>query len=229
MTRMKKFWFFFLLSAGCASCTSKYSIEGTSSVSRLDGRMLYIRVPQDGEWVSIDSAEVVHGAFAMKGEVDSTVLVSLFVGEDYVLPLVLEKGSIRLNIDNACMTVKGTPLNDRFNEFMLKKNELDDKAYEVERLESRMIMDGCSAAEIRTEVDKRRRQLGNEVDQLAKSFIQANYTNVLGPSVFLMYCNGLPYPMLTPVMEEIIHAAPESFKNHPQVKDFLSAAQESRK
>lgn len=224
---MKKNLFYVVMSVLCSSCTDNYSIEGTSSVSRLDGRMLYVKVPQAGEWVCIDSSEVVHGAFRMEGKVDSTVIASLFVGEDYVMPLVIEEGDICMSIDNARMTVKGTPLNDRFNAFMLKKNELDDRAYEVERLESRMIMDGSTPEEIRIEVDKQRQQLGAAVDNLAKEFIQANYENVLGPGVFLMFCNGLPYPMLTPVMEEIVSKAPASFRNHPQVQDFLTVAREN--
>ena len=224
---MKKNCFCWVISALCASCASEYCIEGSSTVSRLDGRTLYVKVPQASEWVCIDSSEVVHGSFRMEGRVDSTVIASLFVGDDYVMPLVIEKGNIQLNIDNAGMTVKGTPLNNRFNDFMMKKNALDDRAYEVERTESRMIMDGSTPEEVRREVERQRRQLGVDVDNLAKRFIQENYDNVLGPGVFLMFCNGLPYPMMTPVMEEIIGGAPETFRNHPQIKDFLHLAREN--
>ena len=52
---------FLLLLPFLASCTSKYKIEGTSSVNSLDGKMLYLKSLRDGEWVKLDSAEVVHG------------------------------------------------------------------------------------------------------------------------------------------------------------------------
>ena len=48
------------------SCSRKYKIEGSSSVTSLDGKMLFLKTLQDGQWVAIDSAEVVHGLFKMK-------------------------------------------------------------------------------------------------------------------------------------------------------------------
>ena len=42
---------FLLLLPFLASCTSKYKIEGTSSVNSLDGKMLYLKSLRDGEWV----------------------------------------------------------------------------------------------------------------------------------------------------------------------------------
>ena len=60
---------FLLLLPFLASCTSKYKIEGTSSVNSLDGKMLYLKSLRDGEWVKLDSAEVVHGLFSMKGKI----------------------------------------------------------------------------------------------------------------------------------------------------------------
>ena len=60
-----------------------------------------------------------------------------------------------------------------------------------------------------------------------KPFIQANYENVLGPGIFIMMCNGFPYPILTPMIEEIVDAAPEYFKNHNLVKEYMEAAREN--
>lgn len=57
---MNKILPFLLLLPFLASCTSKYRIEGTSSVNSLDGKMLYLKTMRDGEWVKLDSAEVVH-------------------------------------------------------------------------------------------------------------------------------------------------------------------------
>ena len=47
------------------SCASEYKIEGSSSVSRLDGKMLFVKVPSGDRMLSIDSAEVIHGMFKM--------------------------------------------------------------------------------------------------------------------------------------------------------------------
>ena len=207
-----------------ASCASEYRIQGNSSVSRLDGKMLFVKVPQAGELVNVDSAEVVHGLFQMEGEIDSAVIASLYMDEQSILPLVVEKGNIQIQIDNGRLTVSGTPLNDKLYDFVAQKNSLDDRAYEVERLESRMIMDGKSMEEVETEITREREKLSKEMDDLVKTFIQTNYENVLGPGIFLMLCNGFPYPLMTPLLEEIVDNAPDTFKNHDLIKEYIEAA-----
>ncbi len=212
-----------------ASCASEYQIEGSSSVSRLDGKMLFIKVLKGEEMVNVDSAEVVHGMFAMKGQIDSSVIASLYMDEQSIMPFVVERGNIRISIENARISVTGTPLNDRLYDFVGKKNSLDDRAYELERMESRMIMDGKSSDEIEEEMNREREKLSEEMNVLAKDFIQANYENVLGPGVFLMLCNSFPYPVLTPVIEEIVNEAPGHFQNNMLVKEYMNAARENMK
>lgn len=206
------------------ACASEYQIQGNSSVSRLDGKMLFVKVPQGSEMLSLDSAEVVHGFFQMRGEIDSAMIASLYMDEQSIMPLVMEKGNIQIQIDNGRIIVSGTPLNEKLYDFVGKKNSLDDRAYEVERMESRMIMDGKSMYEVETEIAKEREKLTKEMDELIKVFIQDNYENVLGPGVFLMLCNGLPYPLLTPLIEEIVDNAPDSFKNHGLIKEYMEIA-----
>lgn len=213
-------WFF-------ASCASEYKIQGSSSVSRLDGKMLFVKVPQRGELLNVDSAEVVHGLFRMQGVIDTTMIASLYMDDQSIMPLVMEKGNIDIQIDNARITVKGTPLNEKLYDFVAKKSSLDDRAYEVERMESRMIMDGESMEVVEKEVNAEREKISTEMDALVKAFIQENYENVLGPGVFLMVCNGFPYPLLTPLMEEIVDEAPESFKNHELIKEYIEVAREN--
>ena len=209
------------------SCASEYQIQGSSSVSRLDGKMLFVKVPQGNDMMNVDSAEVVHGMFKMQGEIDTTMIASLYMDDQSIMPLVMEKGSIEIQIDNARITVKGTPLNEKLYDFVGKKSSLDDRAYEVERMESRMIMDGHSMDVVEKEINKEREKLTNEMNELVKTFIQDNYENVLGPGVFLMLCNGFPYPLLTPLMEEIVDKAPDSFKNHSLIKEYVEVAREN--
>lgn len=66
---MHKLYFFLLCAILCASCSKKYKIEGTSSVSMLDGKMLFIKIPVGNQLMNIDSAEVIHGLFKMQGKV----------------------------------------------------------------------------------------------------------------------------------------------------------------
>ena len=135
--------------------------------------------------LSIDSAEVIHGMFKMEGITDSTSMASLYMDDESIMPFVIEKGKISISIDNARIVVTGTPLNDRLYDFVGKKTSLDDRAYELERQESRMIMDGKAPDEIQREITREREKLAAEMNALAKEFIQKNYDNVLGPGEFI--------------------------------------------
>ncbi|MBM6960533.1 DUF4369 domain-containing protein [Bacteroides caecigallinarum] len=223
---MYRFCFVLLFITTLVSCGKKYKVDGVTSVSRLDGKMLFIKVVSGDQLVSIDSAEVIHGYFSMNGKVDSVVLASLYMDDECIMPLVLEEGNINIEIDNVGISIKGTPLNDSFNKFIEEKTAIDDKAYEVEREESRMIMDGIDINTVQAEIDKQRASVGKQMDNLVKTFIQTNYENVLGPGVFIMIGNSLPYPFMTPLMKDIVDEAPEVFKNNYLVKNYITLAGE---
>lgn len=207
-----------------ASCGTEYQIEGSSSVSRLDGKMLFVKVSNGKELIKVDSAEVVHGLFQMEGKIDSIVMASLYMDDQSIMPLVIEKGKIQIKIDNTFLMASGTPLNDKLYDFIARKNSLEDRAYEVERMESRMIMDGKPFSEVEQEIAKERANLSDEFDKLVKDFVQENYENVLGPAIFQMMSNGYASPKVTPLMMQILKEAPESFKNHTIVKNLVDAS-----
>ena len=223
---MSRFCFVLLFVTVFTSCGKRFKIDGVTSVSRLDGKMLFIKVLSENQLVNVDSAEVIHGYFQMEGKTDSVVWAFLYMDEACITPLVLEEGNINIEINNVGISIKGTPLNDSFNKFMEDKTAIDDKAYEVEREESRMIMDGIDINTVQTEIDRQRISISTQMDNLVKNFIQNNYGNVLGPGVFIMIGNSLPYPFLTPLMKDVIDEAPESFRNNSLVKSYLSTVQE---
>lgn len=223
---MFRFGLILLFITTLTSCGKKFKIDGMTSVSSLDGKMLFVKVLSGDQLVSVDSAEVIHGYFQMEGKIDSVVLASLYMDEECIMPLVLEEGNINIQINNIGISIKGTPLNDSFNDFIEAKTAIDDKAYEVEREESRMIMDGVDLNTVQSEIDKQRTEVAQQMDNLVKTFIQNNYENVLGPGVFIMIGNSLPYPFLTPMMEDIVKEAPEAFKNNHLIKNYITLAQE---
>ena len=137
------------------------------------------------------------------------------------------EGNIQIKIDNARFLVAGTPLNDKLYEFVGKKNLLDDRAYEVERMESRLIMEGVSVDEVEKKILQERQAIIKEQDALVKGFISENYENVLGPGVFVMLCNSLPYPIVTPLIEDIMENAPASFKENLLVKEYMKVARQN--
>lgn len=212
-----------------ASCSKRYKIDGKSSVTSLDGKMLYLKALQDGDWVTVDSAEVVHGLFKMKGAADSIRVVTLYMGDEGLMPLVLEDGRIRVNIANTQMEAEGTPLNDKLYDFIDKRNSMELAIEEVERKEARMVLDGVALDDIHGPLQQEADSLVRVMDTYVKDFIVENFENVLGTSVFMMMCSTLPYPVMTPTIEEIMKKAPLSFKEHVLVKDFISKAKENMK
>ena len=199
-------------------------VRGSSDVDDLEGKVLTLKVYVDGEMKSIDSTRVVHGRFDFGGSMDSTMLANVFLGNLSLMPIVLEEGEVKLNIGEQQQTATGTPLNDTLSGFIQRKTQLDARMAELPHLESRMIMDGTDYDEIMYELGKQSRELSAENDQLITRFIRANYNNVLGPGIFMILTSSLPYPVLTPQIEEIITNAPPYFLGHPYVKKYIDAA-----
>lgn len=213
-----------------ASCSKRYKIEGNSSVTSLDGKMLYLKtLTESGDWVTVDSAEVVHGLFKMKGQADSVRAVVLYMGDEGLMPLVLEDGHIHVNIANMQLEAGGTPLNDRLYDFINKRNSMELAVEEVERKEARMVLDGVALDDIHEQLQREADSLTRVMDAYVKGFIVDNSENVLGPCVFMLMCSTLPYPVMTPAIEDIMKKASLSFKEHVLVKDFISRAKENMK
>ena len=160
-----------------ASCTNKYKIEGTSSVNSLDGKMLYLKSLRDGEWVKLDSAEVAHGLFSMKGKVDSVQMVTLYMDEESIMPIVLESGKITVTISNTDLKAVGTSLNNALYEFISKRNQLEESISELEQKETRMVLDGGDLDEIHSQLVVEGDSLMQAMNQYVKTFISDNRDN----------------------------------------------------
>ena len=209
------------------SCSRKYKVEGTSSITGLDGKMLLLKAFQDGDWVTVDSAEVVHGLFSMAGCADTTRMVTLYMDGEPLMPLVLEDGKVKVTISNSQLVANGTPLNNRLYEFIDHRNALEVQYKELISKQSRMVLDGANVDEVRERLSKEGEALTGELNGYIKQFISDNFENVLGPSVFMMMCCTLPYPVMTPEIEDIMRVAPASFKENPLVQDYLAKAKEN--
>ena len=97
------------------SCAGTYKIEGSSDSSQLDGRMVHLKVIKDQVLKSIDSCDVVHGEFHFNGTIDTAKMANLCVGNDILMPLVLENGDISIKLSSTQQNVTGTPLNDELS------------------------------------------------------------------------------------------------------------------
>ena len=165
--------------------------------------------------------------FTMKGVVDSIMMATLYMDNEAIMPLVIEKGNIKITIANTELLAEGTPLNEALYDFIDKKNAMDVKIEELERKEARMVMEGADLADIHEQLTKEGEALVDDMNRYVKKFISDNYETVLGPSVFMMLCSNLPYPIMTPQIEDIMKDAPYSFRMNKMVKEFISKAKEN--
>lgn len=210
-----------------ASCTKGYRIKGTSSISSIDGKTIALMSSDGNEWRTIDSCEVLHGQFQMRGKVDSTLITTLFLDGVPVMPMILEPGTMDITISNIMFKVEGTPLNDSLYNFIARKYRLDLEAIELERMESQMIMNGYAQHVIEHRVDSAYNKLNEAMQTLVMDFIGGNFDNVLSLCGFSMLCNGLPFPIITPLIQSVLDEAPPAFHNHPSIKQFVNMANEN--
>ena len=210
-----------------ASCANQYNVQGSSSISSLDGSKLYLKAVKNNELKSIDSCDIVHGQFHFSGVLDTVRMANLFMDEESIMPVVLEQGEIVIKLDNASQSVGGTPLNDKLYKFIDKHKQLDNRMSELSHRQSQMLLDGIDELTINEQLNAEADKIAAEEDKLVTSFIVENFDNVLGPGVFMMITSGFNVPVLTPQIEDIMSKATEKFKNDPYVKEYYQVATEN--
>lgn len=222
----RKLIFILCIAACILSCTKSYKIVGESSIQDIDGKTISLRILENGVWRTLDSCEVLHGQFCMKGKTDSTLITTLFLDGHPLMPMILEPGEIDITVSNIALKAAGTPLNDSLYKFIARKYQLDLRAAELDRTEAQMIMNGYDQSSIQHRIDSTYQALRDEMQNLVLSFIGDNYDNALSLCGFSMLCNGLPYPIITPLIQSVIDNAPQSFLSHPSICHFLHEARE---
>ena len=180
-------------------------------------------------WTPVDSASVEHGLFSMEGVSDSTMMVSIYMEDESIMPIILENGIIQVSINAGDMRAWGTPLNNALYNFFDRRNDLEEQLNNLDHREAQMVLNGANIDEVRAQMVKESEELNRKMNEYIQSFIKDNYNNVLGPSVFMMMCSSMPYPMMTDQIEDILRGAPAIFKQHPLVQEFISKAQENMK
>ena len=243
---MNKFLYAFITIMAFTSCAKSYYIQGTSNVSSLDGRKLYLKGGAADTLFTIDSCDVVHGEFTFKGNLDSVQIVQVYMDDvNLQFPLVLEEGDIILKLDNTQQSVSGTPLNDKINAFWRKFTQLRNQYVEIDHEEGVAIMNGHDEEATNTRLIKKALKVYANTDKLFTNFVTENFDNTLAPWGFLtrvtydMTPNAYPIWMndylymnamsqLSSWVEYIMAKAPEHFKINSDVKSFYDYYQQAQ-
>ena len=63
----------------------------------------------------------------------------LYTDNQCVMPVVIENGSLDIQVDNVAQRVTGGPLNDRLYGFFKKRNRIDNEMWELQQKSIRMM------------------------------------------------------------------------------------------
>lgn len=211
---MKNIFYAFFVISSFASCAETYTIQGSSSLALLDGNKLYLKAMEGQDVKTLDSCDVVHGKFRFSGLLDTTQMAALFMGEKSVLPIVVERGDIKVRIEDTQQKVSGSPLNEVLYTFLDQHNQLQNDLIELGHRESRMMLEGIDEEAINKEIAREWTVITQREDSLVTNFVVDNFDNVLGPFIFIQMSSSVPQ------VEHIWSKAPDAFKQIPNVNDF---------
>ncbi|MCD7714116.1 MAG: DUF4369 domain-containing protein [Prevotella sp.] len=214
--------------AAVVSCASSYNIHGSSNISTLDGRMLYLKVLDGDEFRDVDSCDVVHGQFSFHGTYDSVYMANIFMENEQLMPIVVEGGNIKVQVDNADVVVDGSPMNDKLFGFLRQYNQIIGEQADLVHRHDQAIMDGSNMNTVLRELQMEDMRLSMKEDSLVTGFVKENYDNCLGPGVFFLTTIGYDYPLLTPWVEDIMSRATDYFKSNPYVRTYYQKALENQ-
>lgn len=244
---MNKILYALVILLALTSCTKSYYIHGTSNISSLDGRQLYLKGGSGDSLITLDSCEVVHGNFSFKGTLDSVQVAQIYMDDmNLQFPIVLEEGDIQLKLDNTLLRVSGTPLNEKFNTFWTKFTQLRNQFIEIDHEEGVSIMNGHDEEATNARLIKKALLVYANIDKLFTAFVTNNFDNTLStwgfltrvsydmtPNAYPIWMNDYLYAnavsQLPSWVEFIMAKAPDVFKNNAAIKDFYEKFQRAQK
>ena len=244
---MNKILYALIILLALTSCTKSYYIHGTSNISSLDGRQLYLKGGSGDSLITLDSCEVVHGNFSFKGTLDSVQVAQIYMDDmNLQFPIVLEEGDIQLKLDNTLLRVSGTPLNEKLNTFWTKFTQLRNQFIEIDHEEGVSIMNGHDEEATNARLIKKALLVYANIDKLFTAFVTNNFDNTLStwgfltrvsydmtPNAYPIWMNDYLYAnavsQLPSWVEFIMAKAPDVFKNNAAIKDFYEKFQRAQK
>ncbi len=215
-----------LISILCfASCSQEYMIKGNSDVMTHDGKTFYLREAYSQSSIAvIDSSRVEHGTFSFCGDTDTIQLVGLYMGAERVMPVVLEGGNLTIEVSHMRTKLRGSKLNEKLNKLLSERTRILAKQDELRRKCIVMLYNGSNEDEIYQKITVPSLKLVKKLEALETKFIKENYDNTLGPGFFIWLFGQYTVPVITPQIKSILDGAPEEFKCHPYIREYIRQA-----
>jgi peroxiredoxin len=174
-----------LFIASCQSNSKKYEVSGT--VAGQDSGAVYLVKAEKGQAVTVDTTQLVNGAFSFEGSVEIPELHYLRMNErDYFAQFFLENTDIKVEAykDSLQSTkVTGSPATDTFNEFLDEVKVMSDKMKEYQQEYSAAAATGNQDEMDRIKIDA---DASNENMQVfAKNFVKEHSNSIVAPFITL--------------------------------------------
>ncbi len=206
-----------------ASCKEKptlkeYTLTGNLATAS-DSLLVYLQAMDEntGEFVSVDTTTVKNGTFVFKGLVSDSSSLRFISTEGISKPVLIaiETGNINISFDTAFVaTVKGTPLNDKYQEFANKRSEITKELRALSKLGQEADKAGTATPQLEKELDTKYDSLYAILNKEVFDFTKANIKNTLG--VYTLIERGVSFDATQ--LKELLPAVDPKMKTNVRIQ-----------
>src|SRR5690554_6033595 len=173
---MKKIVLLSALAVFFIACQNKseYTISGSLTDNTYEGQKVYLEQWTDSIMVTVDSANIVDGAFTFKGVTETPVLRFITLGNmrNKARSMVMvEPGKIDITYDSL-FHISGSAINDKFTVFNLKQKDLTTKIRSLSDQYNSAMVDGIMSDTLDAELTSAYEKVANEAQTLSYDFIK---------------------------------------------------------
>lgn len=220
---MKKFALLLSVAAllFATSCTDKnaYTVTGKVADAKLNGKEVYLQeLSTDGQgFTSIDTTTIENGTFSFKGKADSIAVRFISVAAENQHPalFILEAGNIEINIDSV-PTIKGTPMNDQYQIFANKSEEVNKKLVALGSQYQAAVSNNTITPELMEKLQSEGKSYSEQLAKLIFDYTKTNMQNPVGEFFFM--ASGAAFS--EDQLRELLTLASPKFKKDERIQQL---------
>ena len=220
---MKKFALLLSVAAllFATSCTDKnaYTVTGKVADAKLNGKEVYLQeLSTDGQgFTSIDTTTIENGTFSFKGKTDSIAVRFISVAAENQHPalFILEAGNIEINIDSV-PTIKGTPMNDQYQIFANKSEEVNKKLVALGSQYQTAVSNNTITPELMEKLQSEGKSYSEQLAKLIFDYTKTNMQNPVGEFFFM--ASGAAFS--EDQLRELLTLASPKFKKDERIQQL---------
>ncbi len=216
---MKKLFYALLAVIFIASCTTEKKDTHFSlkvGVDTLVDGYAYLQKRAAGQWIKLDSAVMIDGAFNMQGEIAFPEMQ--YVNIDNIkryVPVFLDAGEIVVEVikdDREATTISGSPAHEQYELFEAKLSVYNDRMRSI-YAEYRIARDS-GLVEVKDSLSLVMDEVYKEETAFIKEYVLKNNTNVTSP--YIAYGNS--YSWTVAELDSVINNFDPSLDESPDYK-----------